>query len=100
MAGEFHPQVVIYTTPTCSDCQALKCWLQNEGIAFEERDLSNPEMMAEAKARTGMCIAPTTQVGAKTFYSTYHLNWLWYSVCPEPPERLSHDAASLGNPPR
>ena len=92
MAGEFHPQVVIYTMPTCSDCQTLKSWLENEGIAFEERDLSNPEISEEAKARGGVCIAPTTQVNAKVFYRTYHLDWLWYSICPIAPACASDNA--------
>lgn len=43
-----HSQVIIYTTPTCPDCQMLKAWLEREGIAFEERELSDPKFMAEA----------------------------------------------------
>ncbi|MDF3834154.1 glutaredoxin [Cupriavidus basilensis] len=56
MASASHPQVIIYTTPTCPDCRTLKAWLAREGIAFEERDLSDPEIMVEAKARTG-CVS-------------------------------------------
>lgn len=42
MAGASHPPVIIYTTPTCPDCWALKAWLAREGMAFEERDLTDP----------------------------------------------------------
>lgn len=71
MASAFHPKVVVYTTPTCPDCWALKAWLEREGIAFEERDLSDPRIMAEAKARTGVRVAPISLVGEKVFYGTF-----------------------------
>jgi glutaredoxin len=71
MASASHPRVVIYTTPTCPDCRTLKAWLEREGIAFEERDLSDPEIMAEAKARTGVRVAPISLVGQKVFYGTF-----------------------------
>ena len=71
MASASHPQVILYTTPTCPDCRALKAWLEREGIAFEERDLTDPRIMAEAKARTGVRVAPITLVGEKVFYGTF-----------------------------
>lgn len=33
-------QVTIYTTPTCSWCQAAKAYLSSRGITFEEVDVS------------------------------------------------------------
>ena len=71
MASASHPRVIIYTTPTCPDCRALKAWLEREGIAFEERDLTDPKIMAEAKERTGVRVAPITLVGEKVFYGTF-----------------------------
>ena len=71
MASVSHPQVIIYTTPTCPDCRTLKAWLEREGIAFEERDLSDPKIMAEAKARTGVRVAPISLVGEQVFYGTF-----------------------------
>ena len=71
MDSDSHPKVIIYTTPTCPDCWALKTWLQREGITFEERDLSDPKIMAEAKARTGVRVAPITFVGETVFYGTF-----------------------------
>ncbi|MBZ2209809.1 glutaredoxin family protein [Massilia sp. R798] len=71
MASASHPRVIIYTTPTCPDCRTLKAWLEGEGIAFEERDLSAPETMEEAKARTGVRVAPITLVGEKVFFGTF-----------------------------
>ena len=71
MTSAFHPPVIIYTTPSCPDCQALKTWLDREEVAFEERDLTDPKIMAEAKARTGVRVAPITVVGEKVFYGTF-----------------------------
>lgn len=65
------PRVLIYTTPTCPDCHALKRWLLQEGIAYEERDLTDPQIAEEAKARTGVRVAPITLVGSDVFYGTF-----------------------------
>lgn len=71
MAVASHPRVVLYTTPTCPDCRMLKAWFERTGIAFEERDLTDPAIMAEAKARTGVRVAPITLVGEQVFYGTF-----------------------------
>lgn len=71
MARASHPRAVIYTTPTCPDCRMLKTWFETIGIAFEERDLTDPRIMAEAKARTGVRVAPITLVGEQVFYGTF-----------------------------
>jgi glutaredoxin len=71
MPDTSHPKVVIYTTPSCPDCRTLKSWLEQAGIAFEERDLSAPAVMAEAKARTGVRVAPVTLVDGLVYYGTF-----------------------------
>jgi glutaredoxin len=71
MARTSRSKVIIYTTPTCPDCWALKAWLQREGITFEERDLSDAKVMAEAKSRTGVRVAPITLVGETVIYGTF-----------------------------
>jgi glutaredoxin len=60
-----------WTTPTCPDCRALKAWLDREGIACRERDLTDPDTMNEAKARFGVRVAPITQIGAWFAYGTF-----------------------------
>ena len=47
------PRILIYSTPTCPYCRALKEGLSQQGIAFEERYLTDPKISAEAKSRTG-----------------------------------------------
>lgn len=71
MLDQSYPSVIIYTTPTCPDCHMLKAWLKREGIVYEERDLSDPTIMAEAKARTGVRVAPISIVGEKVFFGTF-----------------------------
>jgi glutaredoxin-like protein NrdH len=71
MVSASHPNVIIYTTPTCPDCHMLKAWLEREGVAFEERDITSPKIMEEAKARTGVRVAPITLVGERVFYGTF-----------------------------
>lgn len=65
------PRILIYTTPTCPDCHALKRWLAEQGIAYEERDLTDPLIADEAKARTGVRVAPISIVGSDIFYGTF-----------------------------
>lgn len=64
-------QVLIYTTPTCPDCHALKRWLSEQGVVYEERDLTDPLITEEAKARTGVRVAPISIVGSEVFYGTF-----------------------------
>ncbi|WP_292058412.1 glutaredoxin family protein [Brevundimonas sp. UBA5936] len=63
--------VLIYTTPTCPDCHALKRWLAEQGVEYEERDLTDPRIADEAKARTGVRVAPISIVGDAIFYGTF-----------------------------
>ncbi|WP_245295347.1 glutaredoxin family protein [Manganibacter manganicus] len=64
--------VVIYTTPTCPDCHALKHWLEASGVPYEERDLTDVTIMEEVRARTGVRVAPITFAGSgEFFYGTF-----------------------------
>ncbi|MCD9354719.1 MULTISPECIES: glutaredoxin family protein [Gammaproteobacteria] len=65
------PHILIYSTPTCPDCRALKEWLSQQGIAFAERDLTNPKISAEVKSRTGTRVAPITIIDDEVFYGTF-----------------------------
>jgi glutaredoxin len=63
--------IEIYTTPTCPDCLALKRWLATKNLPFIEHDLRDPSVAEEARARTGLRIAPITVIGDKVFYGTF-----------------------------
>lgn len=63
--------LLIYTTPTCPDCKALKAWLLARHIPFVERDLTDPAVVEEAKSRTGVRVAPITIAGDTVLYGTF-----------------------------
>lgn len=63
--------VIVYSTPTCPDCRSLKAWLTRIGIPFAERDLTNEAVMAEAKRRFGVRVAPITQIDDWFTYGTF-----------------------------
>lgn len=64
-------RVTVYTTPTCPDCRALKSWFDREGIRFEDRDLTDPDITAEAQDRYGVRVAPITVIGDWFTYGTF-----------------------------
>lgn len=49
--------LIVYSTPTCPDCHALKAWLNERGIPLIERDLTDPQIVEEAKPAPG-CASP------------------------------------------
>lgn len=63
--------VLLYTSPGCPDCSAVRAYLQRHGVAFEERDISAPGVADEAKARYGVRIAPITVIGDEALYGTF-----------------------------
>ncbi|APR53140.1 glutaredoxin family protein [Sphingomonas koreensis] len=63
--------IIIYSTPTCPDCRALKAWFASLGLTYTEKDMSDPAIMEEAKARTGVRVAPVTLIGDQVFYGTF-----------------------------
>ncbi len=63
--------VIVYTSPGCPDCAAVKHYLGDRGIPFDERDISAPVVADEAKARYGVRVAPITVVGNLFFYGTF-----------------------------
>lgn len=65
------PAILIYTSPGCPDCAALKHWLAQHGLAYDEKDLSQASVADEAKARYGVRIAPITVIGDAFFYGTF-----------------------------
>lgn len=65
------PPVLLYTTPTCPDCHALKTWLAQQNVPYTERDLTDSAVADEAKARYGVRVAPITVVGERFFFGTF-----------------------------
>ena len=63
--------IIVYTSPGCPDCAAVKRYLADRGMRFEERDISAPGVADEAKARYGVRVAPITVIGDSFFYGTF-----------------------------
>ena len=66
--GEEKPQkrVTVYSTPTCSWCNALKTHLRKNGIRFTDIDVSKDQKAAEAMVRkSGQQGVPQTDINGE-----------------------------------
>lgn len=59
-------QVIVYTTPTCTYCNAIKNYLSGKGIAYREIDVARDERAAqEMVRRSGQQGVPQTVVDGR-----------------------------------
>ena len=57
-------RVVVYTTPVCPRCAALKEWLKQRGVEYEEKNMEDSEVMAELVMDNVFALsAPVLKVG-------------------------------------
>lgn len=60
------PEVVIYSTPTCTYCAAAKRWFKEHGVAYTEHDVTrDPARAAEMQRLTGQSAVPVIRVGGQ-----------------------------------
>jgi len=58
------PEVRLYSTPTCSGCDAAKQFLRQHGVAFYEYNVAKDLRAAEHMIkRTGQSAVPVIEVG-------------------------------------
>ena len=55
--------VVVYTQPGCGACQAEKAWLNEKGVAFEERNIRENSAWMQELVELGSRGTPTTVIG-------------------------------------
>lgn len=56
-------KVIVYSTPVCGYCRALKEYLKTNNIAFEEYDLSaDAEKRDEVVSKTGQLAVPVIEI--------------------------------------
>jgi glutaredoxin len=61
-------KVVIYTSPNCNDCHALKDFLSERGVLFIEKNIADDKSAREELAnKYGRMATPTIVIGEKMF---------------------------------
>lgn len=66
-------EVIVYTTPNCPKCNLLKRWLKENSIPYKEKNLAEPDVMAELIMRDIFALsAPVLRVSDK-FYLTHEI---------------------------
>ena len=63
--------VLLYTSPGCPDCAAVRNYLNEHRIDFEERSVANPSVADEAKSRYGVRVAPITVIAGNAIWGTF-----------------------------
>jgi glutaredoxin len=63
--------VVLYTSPGCPDCAAVKQYLKAQNVAYEERDVTQPGIADEAKSRYGVRVAPITVIDGEAIWGIF-----------------------------
>jgi glutaredoxin-like YruB-family protein len=60
------PKVIIFTTPTCSFCNAAKSYFRQKGIKFKDVDVSkDPAAARDMVRRSGQQGVPVIDIGGK-----------------------------------
>lgn len=61
-----YPRVIIFTTPTCSFCNAAKKYLRERGVPFKDVDVSrDPAAARDMVRRSGQQGVPVLDIGGK-----------------------------------
>ncbi|OFV65873.1 MAG: glutaredoxin [Candidatus Syntrophoarchaeum butanivorans] len=64
----------VYSTPTCPNCERLKCSLKDEGIEYEEVDMMTADAMTELRMNGVFTLsAPVLQIGEDVFLTSSEL---------------------------
>lgn len=60
------PRVIIFSTPTCTYCNAAKRYLRERGIPFKDVDVSrDPAAARDMVRRSGQMGVPVIDIGGK-----------------------------------
>ncbi|HKJ60944.1 MAG TPA: glutaredoxin family protein [Hyphomicrobiales bacterium] len=61
-ASENEKTVIVYSTPLCAPCEALKSYLREHGVAFTATDLMMDEAAADKMAALNIRSSPVLEV--------------------------------------
>jgi len=56
-------KAIVYTSTYCNYCRQVKAFLNEHGVAFEERNVDTDEKFAEELWNTGLRSVPVTVIG-------------------------------------
>lgn len=60
------PRVIVFTTPTCSFCRAVKNYFRQQGVRFKEVDVARDQAAArDVVRRTNQRGVPVIYIGSK-----------------------------------
>ncbi len=60
------PRVIVFSTPTCSFCNAAKQYFRQKGIKYSDVDVSrDPAAARDMVRRTGQMGVPVIDIGGK-----------------------------------
>ncbi len=61
-----YPRVIVFTTPTCRFCRAVKKYLRERGVPFKDVDVSRDQAAArDMVRRSGQQGVPVVDIGGK-----------------------------------
>ncbi len=61
-----YPRVIVFTTPTCRFCRAVKKYLRQRGVPFRDVDVSRDKAAArDMVRRSGQQGVPVVDIGGK-----------------------------------
>ena len=60
-------ELIVYTTPLCAPCEALKRILTTEGLAFETKDLMVDEDAAKLMESKGIRSSPALGINGEIY---------------------------------
>lgn len=60
------PRVIVFSTPTCSYCNAVKSYFRQKGVKFRDVDVSrDPAAARDMVRRSGQQGVPVIDIGGK-----------------------------------
>lgn len=66
IAQNHQPRVIVFSTPTCSFCNAAKKYFRQKGIRFRDVDVSRDQAAArDMVRRSGQSGVPVIDIGGK-----------------------------------
>ncbi|MCS6845988.1 MAG: glutaredoxin family protein [Caldilineales bacterium] len=64
--GPTQPRVIVFSTPTCTYCNAVKAYFRQKGVKFRDVDVSrDPAAARDMVRRSGQQGVPVIDIGGK-----------------------------------